>query len=117
VIVALAALAMIASGCGTTKVIPSGGQLTVALTEYRLRPQRVEVTSGSLTIVAHNYGRLTHNVVILQDGRAQDSMQPIPPGGSGELTVYLLPGRYILASTVQSDQALGVYGSLIVRPG
>src|ERR1700735_338185 len=52
VIVALAALAMIAGGCGTTRVIPSGDQLTVALTEYRLRPQSVDVTSGSLTIVA-----------------------------------------------------------------
>ena len=69
-IVAVVGSAMIAAGCGTTNVIPSGHQLTVALTEYRLRPQRVEVTAGSLTIVAHNYGRLTHNVVILQDGRA-----------------------------------------------
>lgn len=116
-IVAVVGFAMIAAGCGTTNAIPSGDQLTVALTEYRLRPQSVEVTAGSLTIVAHNYGRLTHNVVILHNGRAQDSMQPIPPGGSEELTVFLLPGRYVLASTVQSDQALGVYGRLIVRPG
>ena len=116
-IVTLAAFAMIAGGCGTIEVIPPGGQLTVALTEYRLRPQDVEVSAGSLTIVAHNYGRQTHNVVILQHGRAQDSMQPIPPGASGDMTVYLAPGRYVLASTVQSDQALGVYGTLVVRSG
>jgi hypothetical protein len=110
-----ACLAMIAAGCGTTEVVGSGRQLTVALTEYRLRPQSAAISAGPVTFVVHNYGRLTHNLVVFMNGRPQDSMHPIPPGGSGDLTVYLGAGRYTLASTVQSDQALGVYGRLAVR--
>jgi hypothetical protein len=111
----VAGLAMISAGCGSTDVIGSGRQLAVALTEYHLRPQSAEMSAGPVTIVAHNYGRLTHNLVVFENGRPQDSMHPIPPGGSGDLTVYLGAGRYILASTVQSDQALGVFGTLVVR--
>jgi plastocyanin len=109
-----AGLAMITAGCGSTEVIRSGRQLTVALTEYHLRPQSAEISAGPVTIVAHNYGRLTHNLVVFENGRPQDSMHPIPPGGSEQLTVYLGAGRYILSSTVQSDQALGMFGRLVV---
>jgi hypothetical protein len=115
VIVVAAGFAMIAAGCGSTEVIGSGRQLTVAMTEYHLRPQSAEISAGPITIVAHNYGRLTHNLVVFENGRPQDSLHPIPPGGSEELTVYLGAGRYTLASTVQSDQALGVFGTLLVR--
>jgi plastocyanin len=110
-----ASLAMIAGGCGTAKVIGSGRQLTVALSEYRLAPQTAEIDAGEVTLVAHNYGRETHNLVVQEDGRPQDSMHPIPPGGTEQLTVLLTAGRYTLASTVQSDQALGLYGTLVVR--
>jgi len=115
VIGAAAVLAIIAAGCGTTKVLGAGRQLTVALTEYRLRPQDVEIDAGPVTISVHNYGRLTHNLVILQDGRPQESLPSLQPGASEQLTVFLPAGRYTLASTVQSDQGLGVYGTLIVR--
>jgi plastocyanin len=115
VIGAATALAIIAAGCGTTKVLAAGRQLTVALTEYRLSPQNVQIDAGPVTISVHNYGRLTHNLVILQDGRPQESLPSLQPGASEQQTVFLPAGRYILASTVQSDQALGVYGTLIVR--
>jgi plastocyanin len=115
VIVAAATVVLVTAGCGTTKVIAPGGRLTVALTEYRLRPQSAEVSAGALTIVAYNYGRLTHNLVVIQNGRPQESMAPIAPGGNEQMTVFLAAGRYTLASTVQSDQALGVYGTLTVR--
>jgi plastocyanin len=110
-----AALAILAAGCGTTQVLGSSRQLTVALTEYQLRPQSVEIDSGPVTITVHNYGRLTHNLVILQNGRPQQSLPSLQPGASEQQTVFLLAGRYQMASTVQSDEALGVYGTLVVR--
>jgi hypothetical protein len=110
-----ASLAFLAAGCGATKVIGSGRQLTVALTEYRLRPQSAEINAGPVTFTVHNYGRLAHNLVIFQGGHPEQSMPALQPGASEQLTVFLAAGQYTLASTVQSDQALGVYGTLIVR--
>jgi hypothetical protein len=110
-----ASLAAAVAGCGGTTVSDSSHVLRVGLTEYRLSPQSVSVGAGALTIVAHNYGRLTHNVVVFLDGHSQGSTPPIAPGQTADLTVILSKGRYAIASTVQSDQALGVYGTLTVR--
>jgi hypothetical protein len=36
------------------------------------------------------------------------------PGQTVDLPVSLTPGKYSIASTIQSDQTLGVYGTLTV---
>ena len=77
-------------------------------------PQDVHATAGALTIFVHNYGRLTHNLVISLDGHTQVSTQPIAPGQTTELFATLSPGKYLMASTILSDQALGAYGTLDV---
>ena len=88
----------------------------MALSEYRVAPQSLSARPGTLTILVHNYGRLNHNLVISYDGVAEASTEPIRPGQSAELIATLTPGRYVMASTVLSDQALGAYGSLDVGP-
>jgi hypothetical protein len=105
---------MLLAGCGTTTRIAQGGTLQVALTEYRVRPQSVSAPSGTLTIDVHNYGRLSHNLVISYDGHAEFSTKPIPPGQSAQLYATLTPGKYLMASTILSDQALGAYGTLTI---
>jgi hypothetical protein len=104
----------LAAGCGHTQTVGAGRTLQLGLTEYHLNPQSARASAGLLTIVVHNYGRLTHNLVISLDGRAQGSTQPIPPGQSAELVVDLFKGRYTIASTIMSDQALGASGTLTV---
>ncbi len=86
----------------------------MALTEYHLAPQEVQARAGMVTIFVHNFGRLSHNLVISYDGLAQASTQPIPPGQTTELLATLGPGKYQMASTVLSDEALGTYGTLNV---
>ena len=66
---ALAALAV--AGCGTTTTVGSARTLQIALNEYRVTPQDVHAQTGLLTIFVHNYGRLTHNLVISLDGRTE----------------------------------------------
>ncbi|MDQ6730986.1 MAG: hypothetical protein M3022_11970 [Actinomycetota bacterium] len=90
------------------------GILHVALSEYRVAPQQVSAPAGTLTIFVHNYGRLNHNLVISYRGVPEAFTEPIRPGQSAELITSLTPGRYVMASTVLSDQALGTYGSLTV---
>jgi hypothetical protein len=101
-------------GCGQTHVVGSDRTLQISLTEYRLAPQSIRATAGTLTILVRNYGRLTHNLVIALRGHPEGSTKPIPPGQTAVLTITLAPGTYLMSSTILSDQALGAYGTLSV---
>lgn len=110
---ALAGLALV-SGCGHTEALGNDRTLYVALSEYRVTPQSVRVSAGPLTVFVHNYGRLTHNLVITLNGQTTGTTRPIWPGQSAEITLTLTPGTYLMSSTILSDQALGQYGTLTV---
>jgi Cupredoxin-like domain len=112
--IALVMMVSLAAGCSRTVAVGSGQVLHVALTEYRLSPDRVRVPAGELTIVVRNLGRLTHNLALSRNTKTQVQTKPIPPGSRAQLTVILTPGTYVLNSTLFSDQALGLYGTLIV---
>ena len=109
-----AALAALLAGCGNTTQVGSNRTFQVALTEYHVSPQRVSAPAGTLTIFVHNYGRLSHNLVISSNGHPDAATEPIPPGETSELLATLTPGNYLMSSTILSDQALGAYGTLIV---
>ena len=113
-LVPIAAAALAAAGCGGTTQVAKDRTFQVALTEYRVSPQSVSAPAGALTIFVHNYGRLSHDLVISQDGQTEASTQPIAPGQTGELIANLTPGKYVMASTILSDQALGTYGTLTI---
>jgi hypothetical protein len=102
------------AGCGGTTHVARDRTFQVALTEYHVTPQSVQTPMGTVTIFVHNYGRLSHNLVISQGGHPDAATQPIPPGQTAELVTRLVPGRYTMASTILSDQALGAYGTLVV---
>jgi hypothetical protein len=114
-LLAIAALVLAVGGCGQTTSVGSGRTLQVALNEYRVTPQDVRAPMGLLTIFVHNYGRLTHDLVITRDGQTEAATKPIAPGQTEELDAALGPGHYLMASSILSDQALGAYGTLIVR--
>ena len=103
------------AGCGKTTTVGTARTLQIALNEYRVTPQDVRAQTGLLTIFVHNYGRLTHNLVISLNGRTEAATTPIPPGQTEELDAALGPGHYLMASSILSDQALGAYGTLIVH--
>jgi hypothetical protein len=109
----LASLA--AAGCGHTTTVGTARTLQIALNEYRVTPQDIRAQTGLMTIFVHNYGRLTHNLVISLDGRTEAATKPIAPGQTEELDAALGPGHYVMASSILSDEALGAYGTLIVH--
>jgi hypothetical protein len=113
-LLAAAAVALGVAACGSTSTIAKDGTLRIALSEYRVVPQDVHTSAGVLTIIVHNYGRLTHSLVISLNGQSEASTKPLAPGQTAELQAGLLPGRYLLASSILSDQALGAYGTLDV---
>ena len=110
----LAALWALPAACGRTTTVGRARSIQVTLSEYRLAPQKLHATAGPLTIVAHNFGRLVHNLAITQGGRLQAETAPIRPGGSVILSLYLPAGGYVLASNLLDDQSLGIYGTLTV---
>jgi hypothetical protein len=113
-VLAALALGIPLAGCGHNATVGADRTLRVALSEYQVRPQQVQVTRGLVTILVHNVGKLTHNLVITQGDRRIDGTPPIWPGTTQLLLVALGPGTYTLASTLFSDQALGEYGTLTV---
>lgn len=110
-----ALLAPAVAGCGHVANVGSGGSVQIALNEYRVTPQDVQASSGTLTLVVHNYGRLTHDLVITRDGRQAAATEPLAPGQTADMVATLSPGQYLMSSTILSDQALGAYGTLRVR--
>ena len=113
-LLAAALVSLCLAACGSSTTVGKDGTLRIALSEYRVIPQDVHTTAGVLTLVVHNYGRLTHDLVISLDGQPEIASQPIPPGQTQVLSAALIPGRYLMASSILSDQALGAYGTLDV---
>jgi hypothetical protein len=99
---ALPALAL--TGCGHVARVASGAALRIAL--------NVRAAPGALTIVVRNNGRLAHDLVITENGTPVAMTPPLAPGQATNLVTTLGPGRYLMSSTILSDQALGVYGTL-----
>jgi len=113
-LLAAAIVTLSVAACGSSTTVARDGTLRIALSEYRVVPQDVHTTAGILTLVVHNYGRLTHDLVISLGGQPEISSEPIGPGQTQVLNAALIPGRYVMASSILSDQALGVYGTLDV---
>jgi iron uptake system EfeUOB component EfeO/EfeM len=113
---ALVAIGAILAGCGGHQARRAGAEetLQVGITEYRIVPDNLTVPEGAVTIIVHNYGILTHNLSVTNGSQTEGTTEPIWPGTSTELTVALLPGKYQMASTLLSDQSLGIYGTLTV---
>jgi len=103
------------AGCSDEARVGASATVQVALNEYRVTPQQILANAGTLNIVVHNDGRLTHDLVISQDGLTEASTQPIAPGQTADLQATLSHGQYLMASTILSDQALGAYGTLDVH--
>jgi uncharacterized cupredoxin-like copper-binding protein len=124
-LVALAALP--AGGCGATIAYTHAPdrRVEVRLDEYTVTPEHIQVTAGRITLVAHNQGRLTHNLAVVQFKPPQSGEQAkqygtatktLFPGQTGTTTVDLKPGKYRIVCTLANHDNLGQYGELKVVP-
>lgn len=128
----LAAVAVLAAGCGTHVVKVDSSVIRLRIDEYSFTPQEVQVHAGRLKIIAVNTGILTHNVRV-QVARPNATGDPYVPGcvppnvatgcgtsvaQPGERVVSpkltLAPGVYRLVDTISNHADLGEYGTLTV---
>jgi uncharacterized cupredoxin-like copper-binding protein len=119
--------ALVAIGCGGAIAYTRAPErrVDVRLDEYRVLPEHIQVTAGSVTITAHNVGRLTHNLVVVQFKRPlgnEDEKQygqptkTLFPGETASTRVELKPGKYRLICTISNHDNLGQYAELKVVP-
>jgi uncharacterized cupredoxin-like copper-binding protein len=125
------ASAIAVAACGQTAVAVAHRDLSIALLEYRLRPDHIVARAGALTLAVSNDGRLVHNLLISRPAPVRTvfttatgtragttsvaaSTPDLAPGQSATITVKLTPGRYPLTSNVGSDAILGARGTLTV---
>lgn len=109
------AIAALVGGCGHSERVGAVRTLEVAVTEYRLNPRTATASAGGLTIIVRNYGRLSHNLVVAQNGQTAGSTKPIPPGQSGVIVLSLTKGTYTMSSTILADSTLGADGTITVN--
>ena len=121
--IGLALVPLALAGCGNQTVQINAHELHLSLQEYRFVPQSTSVPPGPLTVIAHNDGLLTHNLVI-EISRHDTGGNPIIvaaiptilPGRTAQaVNLDLPPGHYTIASTIANQADLGMTGSLIVR--
>lgn len=112
--IATTVAACLLAGCGTVTRVGADRTLDVALSEYRINPRASTVSAGVLTLIVRNYGRLTHNLVVAENGLQDGATPSIPPGGEATIVIVVSPGRYTLSSTILQDADLGARGTLTV---
>jgi uncharacterized cupredoxin-like copper-binding protein len=124
-VAALAALP--AAGCGAEIAYTRAAdrRVEVRLAEYSITPEHIQVRAGRVTLVAHDVGRLTHNLAVVQFKRPKSGEEEksygkptrtLFPGQTDSITVHLKPGKYRLVCTIANHDNLGQYGELKVVP-
>jgi uncharacterized cupredoxin-like copper-binding protein len=120
---ALLALAPLLGGCAASTVDVRGHQLALTLSEFQIAPQNVSMPAGTIVLVAHNRGILTHSLAVEREGPEPEA-EPVVlartgailPGATGSLTITLRrKGRYELQSTIANQGDLGMNGTLTIR--
>src|SRR5919198_860802 len=98
----------------------------VQLGEMYVRPNKTSISAGKVTFVAHNQGRVTHELMIERvplkmDGpgrpnekAAMGMVEDMASGESGKMTVRLTPGTYQLFCNVPGHYAAGQHTTFTV---
>lgn len=108
---------LLLTACGSsadTEATVKRGRITVVLSEYRIKPNRILAPPGVLEIKAVNRGALAHNLLVM-DGDRLIARTPTFQKGSRVFRARLRPGTYTMASNLGKDRELGVRGTITVR--
>jgi plastocyanin len=131
-LVALAALALVAAGCGdddedtaTEPVVTegatgatgedggaaAGAATTVSMTEFSFDPSELTVSEGD-SIEVVNDGATDHNLTVENEDLATSDLGP---GDSEDLTVDIPAGDYEFICTIGDHAAQGMTGTMTVE--
>lgn len=114
--------AMGSGGAATAGTAATAGpveKVTAQLGDYWVRPNMTSVPAGKVEFVARNVGKVPHELMVERmpikmdapgqpnEEAAQGMIEDMGPGESGQMTMDLQPGRYVLFCNVPGHYALG----------
>jgi plastocyanin len=111
----LCALMLAACGGSGAAVRERSGTFAVTLDDFLIRPQKVRVPSGGeLTVTVTNHGRLGHTFRIRGKSRNVLAFTTLEPGESKTRSFKLKRGTYTMYCVLANHEELGMYGTLVV---
>lgn len=134
--VALAAIAVVAAGCGSQLGAGGGAASVVQVTErdFAIRVTK-HVAAGDVVLRVHNRGPGSHELLVVResatrlpfrsDGLTVDEdavtkaeigvLEPAHAGVTRELRLHLTPGRYVLFCNMSGHFLGGMHADVVVR--
>ena len=117
VTLAVAALAVLASGC-TDSAPPEqarGGRADVTLDDFFIAPQKIRAKPGRITFTVTNRGAIGHTLHVKQGDKDIAATKTLLPGASVTVSGSFKKGDYKLVCILGNHEELGMYGTLAVR--
>ena len=94
---------------------PPVSRLQVVAKEYSYTLSRLHLHAGTAVIELDNFGQDPHDLRVQRIGAKHIAgLGQIAPGGRGDLTVKLAPGRYSFWCSLANHRQLGMNAILIV---
>lgn len=109
----MCALALAACG-GSAATVREPAKFAVTLDDYLIRPQKLRVPSGDLTVTVTNRGRLGHTFRIRGKSRNVLAFTTLEPGETKSRNFKLKRGTYTMYCVLANHEELGMYGTLVV---
>ena len=114
IVFVLCALTLAACGGSGAAVRAPSDRVAVTLDDYLIRPQKLRVPSGKLTVTVTNRGRLGHTLRIrTKTDRNVLAFKTLEPGESKTRSFNLSRGTYTMYCVLANHEELGMYGTLV----
>ena len=109
-----ALLAMLAGSLALGGAAPA--RMQAVAREFSFSLSRTHLAAGAAIVELANFGQDPHDLRLQRVGaRHIAGTRVVAPGSRAELSVKLLPGRYLLWCSVADHRARGMRATLIVR--
>ena len=99
---------------GGTAVEAAQATIKIALRDFKLVPDDVTGTAGTITFVLENEGRYTHDFRVEGQG-VKERAPRVGQGHSREWQVTLKPGSYRISCPISNHAKRGMTGTLVVK--
>lgn len=96
--------------------VAAGDPVTIAMSEFRLEPQRLRLAAGRRVLSIRNEGTVVHRFELRGEGGERRLLlgRPLRPGASQRIVVELAPGDYLIRCIQPRHNTLGEHGTLTV---
>ena len=90
---------------------------TIRESEFKLKPKKVTLRHGRVTITLRNTGRFPHALAVEKGGKGGKDLKSrtVQPGKTVKFTTTLKKGKFEIYCPIDHHKQMGMTGSLTVR--